>query len=109
MSLIDRVIFQKRDTKIILIINKEFSLAEVTLIDSGVDNMNCIQEILIPLKYYEKSSQRARTRLLRTTMVTTMMMVMRTIVLAHLVMTRCLLYVLTPSSLVTKCILLVIG
>ena len=47
-----------RDIKIILIINKEFSLTEVTLTDSGDDNMNCIQERLIPLKYYEKSSER---------------------------------------------------
>ena len=26
--------------------------------DSGADNMNCIQERLIPLKYYERSSER---------------------------------------------------
>ena len=77
-------------------------MIEVTLINSGADNMNCIQEILIPLKYYEKSSERARTRLLRTTMVTLIIMVMRTIVLAHPMMTRCLLDVLTPLSLVTK-------
>ena len=77
-------------------------MIEVTLINSGADNMNCIQEILIPLKYYEKSSERARTRLLRTTMVTLIMMVMRTIVLAHPMMTRSLLDVLTPLSLVTK-------
>ena len=38
-------------------INKEFSLTEIVLIDLGVD-MNCIQEGLIPLKYYEKSSER---------------------------------------------------
>ena len=57
MSLIDKVIFQKWHTKIIFIINKEFSLIEIALIDSGVD-MNCIQEGLIPLKYYEKSSER---------------------------------------------------
>ena len=56
LSLIDRVIFQKRDKEIILIINKEFSLTKVALIDSSADNMNCIQKRLIPLKYYEKSS-----------------------------------------------------
>ena len=50
-----RVIFQKRDTEIILIIKKELSLTEVALIDSGADNMNCIQERFIPLKYYEKN------------------------------------------------------
>ena len=26
--------------------------------DSGADNINCIQERLIPLKYYERSSER---------------------------------------------------
>ena len=57
LSLIDRVIFQKWHTKITLVINKEFSLTEIALIDSGAD-MNCIQEGLIPLKYYEKSSER---------------------------------------------------
>ena len=46
-----------RDTEIILII-KEFSLTEVTLTDSGVDNINCIQERLIPFKCYGKSSGR---------------------------------------------------
>ena len=32
-------------------------MAKIALIDSGAD-MNCIQERLIPLKYYEKSSER---------------------------------------------------
>ena len=53
LSLIDRVIFQKWHTEITLVINKEFSLIEI---DSGAD-MNCIQEGLVPLKYYEKSSE----------------------------------------------------
>ena len=57
LSVIDRVIFEKWHTKITLVINKEFSLAEIALINSGA-NMNCIQEGLIPLKYYEKSSER---------------------------------------------------
>ena len=57
LSLIDRVIFQKWHTEITLVINKEFSLTEVALIDSGA-NMNYIQEGLITLKYYEKSSER---------------------------------------------------
>ena len=58
LSLINRVIFQKWHTEITLVINKEFSLIEVALINSGADNMNCIQEKLIPLKYYERSSER---------------------------------------------------
>ena len=53
LSLMDRVTFQKWHTEITLEINKEFSLSEIALIDSGVD-MNYIQEGLIPLKYYEK-------------------------------------------------------
>ena len=57
LSLIDRVIFQKWHIEITLVINKEFSLTEIALIDSGAD-MNCIQEGLISLKYYEKSFER---------------------------------------------------
>ena len=55
LNLIDRVIFQKWHIEITLVINKEFSLTKIALIDLGAD-MNCIQERLIPLKYYEKSS-----------------------------------------------------
>ena len=43
LSLIDRVIFQKWHTEITLVINKEFALTEIALIDLGAD-MNCIQE-----------------------------------------------------------------
>ena len=57
MSLIDKVIFQKWHTEITLVINKEFSLSGIALINSGA-NMNCIKEGLIRLKYYEKSSER---------------------------------------------------
>ena len=57
LSLINRVIFQKWHTEITLIINKEFSLTKIALIDSGAD-MNCIQEGLIPLNYCEKSSEK---------------------------------------------------
>ena len=54
LSFIDRVIVQKWHTEINFVINKEFSLTEIA---SGAD-MNCIQEGLIPLKYYDKSSER---------------------------------------------------
>ena len=33
-------------------------MKEIASTDSGADNMNCIQEKLIPLKYYEISSER---------------------------------------------------
>ena len=46
LSLIDKVII------------KEFSLREIALTNSGADNMNCIQNGLIPLKYYGKYSER---------------------------------------------------
>ena len=55
-SLIDRVIFQKWHTEVTLVINKESSLTEVALIDSGID-MNCIHEELISLKYYRSSER----------------------------------------------------
>ena len=57
LSLIGKVILKKWYAEIILVINKEFSLTKVVLIDLGA-NMNCIQEGLIPLKYYEKSFER---------------------------------------------------
>ena len=57
LSLIDRVIFQKWHVEITLVINKEFSLTEIALINSSADT-NYIQEGLIPLKYYEKSFER---------------------------------------------------
>ena len=53
LSSIDRVILQKWHTDI----TKQFSLTEIALTDSGAD-MDYIQERLIPLKYYEKSSER---------------------------------------------------
>ena len=56
LNLLDRVIFQKWHTESTLVINKEFSLVEVALTNSG--NMNCMQERLIPLKYYERSFER---------------------------------------------------
>jgi hypothetical protein len=43
INLIDRIIFQKWTVGITLIINNEFHITTVALIDSGAD-MNCIQE-----------------------------------------------------------------
>ena len=57
LSLNDKVIFQKWHTGITLVINKEFSLIEIALVDSGADK-NCIQEGLIPLKYNKRLSER---------------------------------------------------
>ena len=57
LSLIDKVIFEKWHTKITLVINKEFSLTEIALINSDTD-MNSLQERLIPFKYCGESSER---------------------------------------------------
>ena len=51
LNIIDRMIFQKRYTEITLVVHEEFSLTVIVLVDSGAD-MNCIQEGLIPSKYY---------------------------------------------------------
>ena len=57
LNIIDRMIFQKWYTEITLVVHKEFSLTVVALVDSGAD-MNCIQEGLIPSKYYESTTDR---------------------------------------------------
>ena len=57
LNIIDRMIFQKWYTEITLVIHKEFSLTVVVLVDSDVD-MNCIQEGLIPSKYYESTTDK---------------------------------------------------
>ena len=57
LNIIDRMIFQKWYTEITLIVHKEFSLTVIALVDSGAD-MNCIQEWLIPSKYYESTTDR---------------------------------------------------
>ena len=57
LNIIDKMIFQKWYTEITLVVHKEFSLTIVALVDSGSD-MNCIQEGLIPSKYYESITDR---------------------------------------------------
>ena len=57
LNIIDKMIFQKWYTEITLLVHKEFSLTIVALVDSGSD-MNCIQEGLIPSKYYESTTDR---------------------------------------------------
>ena len=50
-----KMIFQKWYIEITLVDHKEFLLTVVALVDSGAD-MNCIQEGLIPSKYYESTT-----------------------------------------------------
>ena len=57
LNIIDRIIFQKWYTQITLVVNKELSLIEIALIDSRAD-MNCIQDGLVPSKYYDKSIEK---------------------------------------------------
>ena len=56
INLIDRVLFPKWYTEIQIVINKEYYFTIVALLDSGADS-NCIQEELIPAKYYEKTTE----------------------------------------------------
>ena len=57
LNIIDKMKFQKWYAEITLVVHKEFSLTVVALVDSGAD-MNCIQEGLIPSKYYESTTDR---------------------------------------------------
>ena len=57
LNIIERMIFQKWYIEITLVVHKEFSLTVVALVDSGAD-MNCIQEGLVPSKYYESTTDR---------------------------------------------------
>ena len=57
LNIIDKMIFQKWYTEITLVVRKEFSLTVVALVDSDAD-MNCIQEGLIPSKYYESTTDK---------------------------------------------------
>ena len=54
---INKVTFQKWFVTITIVINDEYHLHSMALIDSGA-YQNCIQEGLIPTKYYEKTSER---------------------------------------------------
>ena len=54
---VDRMVFQKWYIGIILVVHKEFLITVVALVDSSVD-MNCIQEGLIPSKYYESTTDK---------------------------------------------------
>jgi hypothetical protein len=56
INLIERVIFQKWYTEVQIVVNKEYYFTIVALLDSGADS-NCIQEGLIPEKYYEKTTE----------------------------------------------------
>ncbi|KAG6664269.1 hypothetical protein CIPAW_02G081200 [Carya illinoinensis] len=48
--------FQKWYTEVTISINEEFSFSAIALLDTGAD-LNCIQEGIIPSKYFEKAKE----------------------------------------------------
>ncbi|GAV80964.1 hypothetical protein CFOL_v3_24423, partial [Cephalotus follicularis] len=60
INLIKKITFQKWHINITITIQYSFKLQTIALIDSGAQ-MNCIQEGLIPTKYFEKTKQRLST------------------------------------------------
>jgi hypothetical protein len=55
ISLINKVCPPKWYVKVYIVVAKEYAFDVIALIDSGAD-LNCIQEGLIPSKYFEKST-----------------------------------------------------
>ncbi|GAV65079.1 Peptidase_A3 domain-containing protein [Cephalotus follicularis] len=60
INLIERITYQKWHVNIMITIQDSFKLQTIALIDSGAQ-MNCIQEGLIPTKYFEKTKQKLST------------------------------------------------
>ena len=56
LKTISRINFQKWHSKVKIVISKEFEFKVVALIDSGAD-LNCIQEGIIPTKYFVKTRE----------------------------------------------------
>ena len=57
LETISRINFQKWHSKVRIVISKDFEFEVVALIDSGID-LNCIQEGIIPSKYFKKTKER---------------------------------------------------
>ena len=57
LSLVHKVIPSKWFTKVKIVVFPDYHFTVITMIDSSVD-MNCIQEGLIPSKYFEKSTEK---------------------------------------------------
>lgn len=60
VNLVDRVITHKWHTKITIVVHKEYMIQIVALIDSGAD-LNCINEGLVPSKYFYKTLEELNT------------------------------------------------
>ena len=57
LQTISQINFQKWHSKVRIVISKDFQFEVVALIDSGAD-LNCIQEGIIPSKYFQKTKER---------------------------------------------------
>ena len=57
ISLINKVVFSKWYAKVHIVVAQDYAFDVIALIDYGVD-LNCIQEGLIPSKYFEKSTEK---------------------------------------------------
>ena len=57
LSPIHKLIPPKWFTNVKIVVSPDYHFTVVAMIDSGAD-MNCIQERLIPSKYFEKSTER---------------------------------------------------
>ena len=57
LQTISRINFQKWHSKVRIVISKDFEFEVVALIDSGAD-LNCIQEGIIPSKYFRTTKER---------------------------------------------------
>ncbi|KAL4183005.1 hypothetical protein AMTRI_Chr11g95990 [Amborella trichopoda] len=56
VNLIDKIIIQKWFVQVKIIVAKDYSFETSALIDSGAD-LNCINEGLVPSKYFDKTTQ----------------------------------------------------
>ena len=57
LETINRINFHKWHSKVKIVISKDFEFEVIALIDSGAD-LNCIQEGIIPSKYFKKTRER---------------------------------------------------
>ena len=57
LDTISRVNFHKWHSQVRIVISKEFEFEVIALIDSGAD-LNCIQEGIIPPRYFRKSKEK---------------------------------------------------
>ena len=57
LNLVNKVLPPKWFTKVKIVVSHDYHFTVIVMIDSGAD-MNCIQEGLIPSKYFEKSIEK---------------------------------------------------